>query len=80
MKLLPIDCPHCGVSRRFHISHDERNLRQCPACNSWFIFSGNTEIEALAEPITCPVDGCGASPERDDLPVHIIDEHDGNLD
>ena len=80
-------CPNCGTRNQFLLSTEkDSHLRQCPACDRWMVAHRETagdasyRIDALANPPTCPVDGCSDVVEDDQLPEHIIDRHDGSLE
>ena len=90
MDLRTVACPACETSHQFYLSaDDDRHLRQCPACDRWLIAaeaadhegveSADMRVRELDDPPTCPVDGCSASPPSEELPVHLIDVHDGSL-
>jgi len=85
MQMTSIECPRCGASHRYFLRDQRVHLRQCPACDGWFVLRGDPSalddavVEALDDPTPCPVDGCDATLAADELPQHIIAEHDGEM-
>ena len=76
-----VTCPRCSSLHEYLLSaDDDHHLRQCPDCGGWFVHHDDTDVtEFLEDPPRCPVEGCDETLPPEQLPVHVIEVHDGEL-
>jgi transcription elongation factor Elf1 len=81
-----LECPRCENRDQFLLSADkEKHLRQCSNCERWFVAETAVDseldfhIEVLDQPPTCPVAGCTETLRSEELPAHIVEEHDAEF-